>query len=694
MRLNYLELHNYRRFRSVELELPEGMVSVMGPNGAGKSSLMEAVAWALYGNEAEIVRTGKESIKREGSAHTDPCSVRLEFEFEDVGYVVEREMRGKSLGMSASIHASDKLMARGSDEVTEAVKKLFGMDHKSFFISVFARQKELNALSSYPKHMRKKLVLRMLEIENIEEAIKKVREDLRLSRASIEAVGEELLDADGNSRIDRFAKALAALDKEETELSRMEKKAAKELGKTESVRKKLKDEMKKMERVQERWQTGMRNREALKATAQSHKNRISELKSELAGLEKLEAKVKSVAGNMKKNRAELDSVLGKKERTMEERDALNSRIGTLKADKKQIETGIAEIEGNIAQIKGLGPESECPTCFRELGDTFEKLLASFEKQVIGKQKDLKRNSDNMAKAAAELSDFQARLKALDKREAILRDKLKDWELDATKIERAGDVRVGLKGSEKKLKGTLDDLAKTEKALASSDFDGKAYTRVKKGLDDVDNQLRKAERALHSVQAEQRILGERLKSGRKDLDRLRRLESQIEDKKKDAELLAHLEKVMDDFKRHLISRIRPALASVSSELLTSLTNRRYDEIELSEDYDISVRDGGSFYRIDRFSGGESDLANLCLRLAISEVIAEKSGTAGFNFIVLDEVFGSQDDKRKRALLSTLSGLSNRFKQIFLITHVEDVKELMGNVIQVSEMPDGTSTAEVL
>jgi exonuclease SbcC len=64
------------------------------------------------------------------------------------------------------------------------------------------------------------------------------------------------------------------------------------------------------------------------------------------------------------------------------------------------------------------------------------------------------------------------------------------------------------------------------------------------------------------------------------------------------------------------------------------------------------------------------------------------------IVLDEIFGSQDTNRKRQVLVTLNSLSNRFKQIFLITHVEDVKELMGNVIKVTEAQDGTSIAEVM
>jgi exonuclease SbcC len=694
MRLNYLELQNYRRFRSVELELPEGMVSIMGPNGAGKSSLMEAVAWCLYGNETEIVRTGKESIKRGGSAHTDPCLVRVEFEFEGTGYVVERSMKGKNLSMNASLHAGDKLMARGSDDVTEAVKTLFGMDHKSFFISVFARQKELNALTSYPKHQRKKLVLRMLEIENIEEAIRRVREDLRHLLAVIDNNIEELENEDGRSVIAEIKKDISGLEKDDKDLAKTEAKAEKELDKVERVQKKLKDEMKKLEEARDKWQRGLRQKDSLKATLKGQNDRTAELKKELSGLEKLEERVRSIAVKMKKNQKELDSVLDKRRTALKERDSLNSNMGTIKAAQSQIKTDISEIEGNVMQINDLGPESECPTCFRELGDTFEKLLESFDKQLIGKEKALVKNGEDIEKAKAALRELEARLKALDKRENILREKLKDWELDATKVERTAEVRQRLKETETKLKKTTVELEKVEKTLSSTDFNDRSYTKAKKGHDDVSVQLRVAEKKLQSITSDRRVLDQQLKASTKELARLEKLGAQIAEKRKEVELLSHLEKVMDDFKKHLISRIRPALARISSELLASLTNRKYDEIELSEDYDISIRDGGSFYRIDRFSGGESDLANLCLRLAISEVISEKHGSAGFGFIVLDEVFGSQDDDRKRMLLSTLNGLSNRFKQIFLITHVEDVKELMGNVIRVSEKADGTSTVEVV
>src|SRR5438552_6046704 len=46
-----------------------------------------------------------------------------------------------------------------------------------------------------------------------------------------------------------------------------------------------------------------------------------------------------------------------------------------------------------------------------------------------------------------------------------------------------------------------------------------------------------------------------------------------------------------------------------------------------------------------SGGEEDLANLVLRLAISQMIAERAGQ-NFSLLILDEVFGSLDEARDR------------------------------------------------
>jgi len=90
-----------------------------------------------------------------------------------------------------------------------------------------------------------------------------------------------------------------------------------------------------------------------------------------------------------------------------------------------------------------------------------------------------------------------------------------------------------------------------------------------------------------------------------------------------------------------------------------------------------------------SGGEEDLANLVLRLAISQMIAERAGQS-FSLLILDEVFGSLDEARRQNVVELLRGLGDRFEQVVLITHIESVREAVDRVIEVRFDPEsGTS-----
>ena len=81
-----------------------------------------------------------------------------------------------------------------------------------------------------------------------------------------------------------------------------------------------------------------------------------------------------------------------------------------------------------------------------------------------------------------------------------------------------------------------------------------------------------------------------------------------------------------------------------------------------------------------SGGEEDLANLVLRLAISQMIAERAGQS-FSLLILDEVFGSLDLARRQNVVELLRRLHDRFEQVILITHIEDVRDALDHVITV-------------
>jgi exonuclease SbcC len=118
--------------------------------------------------------------------------------------------------------------------------------------------------------------------------------------------------------------------------------------------------------------------------------------------------------------------------------------------------------------------------------------------------------------------------------------------------------------------------------------------------------------------------------------------------------------------------------LASAFLSELTDARYTEMELDDQYNIVILEDGIPKPV--LSGGEEDLANLVLRLAISQMIAERAGQ-NFSLLILDEVFGSLDEARRFNVVELLRGLQDRFEQVILITHIEPVREGLDRVISV-------------
>jgi exonuclease SbcC len=139
------------------------------------------------------------------------------------------------------------------------------------------------------------------------------------------------------------------------------------------------------------------------------------------------------------------------------------------------------------------------------------------------------------------------------------------------------------------------------------------------------------------------------------------------------------KSMHLFKTELMSRVRPKLSEISSDILDRLSSNRYNSIKFDEDYNIFVGSGEADEEIDFYSDGEIDLINIAIRLAISKIIS-----SDINIIALDEIFKFQDSIRKQDIMDSISSLSGTvFDQIFIITHDEFIKQSCDNLIEVRE-----------
>src|SRR4028118_313975 len=183
----------------------------------------------------------------------------------------------------------------------------------------------------------------------------------------------------------------------------------------------------------------------------------------------------------------------------------------------------------------------------------------------------------------------------------------------------------------------------------------------------------------------------------------------------------------EFARSLTARARPMLEAEASSLVRELTDGRYESMEFDENYRVRLLDRfEDSYAIERFSGGEADVASLSARGALRRLVAARGGRAAgaarrapggeaaggslsarvalsrlvaarggstLGFLVLDEVFGSLDAGRRNNVLLALERLKRSFGQIFIISHVGEVQEsaLVDEVWMIEEDEAGKSPA---
>src|SRR5258708_25290360 len=138
MKLHRLRLVNSRQHADTEIVFGDGITGIIGPNGSGKTSLLEAIAWAIYGNPA--ARGEKDSIRNLRAKARAPVRVELEFGVGSHAFRVERGLN------NAELYQDGVVVANSLKEVTARLQRVLGMSHDEFFNTYFTGQKELAVL--------------------------------------------------------------------------------------------------------------------------------------------------------------------------------------------------------------------------------------------------------------------------------------------------------------------------------------------------------------------------------------------------------------------------------------------------------------------------------------------------------------------------------------------------------------------
>ena len=186
------------------------------------------------------------------------------------------------------------------------------------------------------------------------------------------------------------------------------------------------------------------------------------------------------------------------------------------------------------------------------------------------------------------------------------------------------------------------------------------------IDDLKNALEKRE-----------ALGDELGAAQQELERWQRLHEIIP---------------RNDLRDFALEIMFKQMGSLANEQLKYLTSERYQlKVESIGDLTVIDRWNANEERpVETLSGGESFLTSLALALALSEL---SRGRSQLNSLFLDEGFGTLDAETLDIAIAALEGLRMQGRNIFLISHIQELTRRLPVKINVRKRGNGSSSIDI-
>lgn len=479
-------------------------------------------------------------------------------------------------------------------------------------------------------------------------------------------------------------------------------------------------------------------------------NKIKETREQLdASILKTRSWAPQLAG-----KASVDADLALKQKTVLDLEvSIKAKIAEHAENEKRIggiQASIRERGQKLDNLRALGREGSCPTCLQPLLEGYELALAALEQEINALQANqlqalelekkgileagriLREQQESERKLAEKLLQEQTKLAEITRQYLAEEQQQKHLEsrltADETILGEIGEVnfdetayqtlRAKLAAQEpryrdflsqenyvaRELPATLaalqtagagiteaeNKISTLKAALSTLGYNEAAYNFARQAVADFNEAFQIQTGVFRTLEKTGLEIRGELSKATEKIRANDRIQAQISDKLEEIELLRRLAEMLGLFKTEILEKVSPGISREASDLFSRITKGKYEGIRVDENFDFAIADGGLFYPIERFSGGEVDLANFCLRIAITKAIMDLSGTGQrLEFLAFDEIFGSQDEERRMEMMMALNYLQEQFRQIYIISHIDSLKDFFPHLLEVQSAAEGST-----
>lgn len=413
-------------------------------------------------------------------------------------------------------------------------------------------------------------------------------------------------------------------------------------------------------------------------------------------LKQLEAEGKAKGDTFRANKREAEELDGQVKRY----ELQVTELANAENDRLRFSNSISQITLQLESIKQQGKEWE-KTGAKRLKE-IDKLLES-EKYAAEAQKEIKSLNTKLAKLGYDIAEHDA------KRKEEL--ELRVIEEDHQKLGKAQEIS---KRIEKEINELEEERRKKKEEVGENE---KSFAEASAKLAEAEAgapNIQQAESKLFELREDENRVRDEVGAARQRVEvlatlRTRKADYQSRREEINQNILRHktLERAFgkDGVPALLIEQALPQIEQKANDLLDRLSDghmsirfvtqaeyRDKKREDLKETLDIQISDSSGMRDYEMYSGGEAFRVNFAIRLALSEILAQRKG-ARLQTLVIDEGFGSQDALGRQRLIEAINAVKSDFEKIFIITHLDELKDAFPNRIEIEKTERGSSVRVV-
>ena len=627
-------------------------------NGAGKSSIFDAITYALFGVGKDFLRTG-----------TDSGGVILTFRHAGADYTIEKNFTVKDY--TIKLYRDGVIISEQKLEAITTIRELIGISKPIYDQTIYQEQGFTNFFGGMSNNYKSQMLMEILEIDQWEKyhAVTKVQLKLINEQTTKTNTKKEVKLLD----LEKLNKELAQIDivslnkaySTQVELLNSKQQLLQSYAQTEFLESQLLAGKPQLERGNSYLSTLRKNIHAAKDTIAKYTDIVNGIISkELVPIdEKIRADVKA-------NALIIEKAIAAKETEL-----------SLKA---------TELDTFDKKLPVIMAQAVCPFCRKSMEPEYK---AQLEIHLSGERaqlvSEIEKIREDCGKLMLRRSDITSQSAALDKQATIYLESVSTRSQAETILSQAQsaltEYMTQLPDAEALVRTMTDELNSITAILSSQNLSSVGILR--QDIVTIQDKVNVLKEKLDSVAPLQLRI--------KDLEQeLAQIDVELTRYNSAVDTLKHIQYIFstNGIQKWLFTQALVELSAMTNSLLNTIDLSVGFQLEKSKKlgegfkpvFDIVVtrNSTGSVYTFDGLSGGERELINFALRLALSSLIAMRSD---FKFMIIDEGFQNLDEPYREDIATLLKQLSSQF-QIFLVTHFPDLEGEFENVMNIVKEHD--------